>query len=223
MSQQETLMARDGHAFNAYIAKPAGAPRGGVVVVQEIFGLTHFIRSAADGFAADGYLAVAPALFDRIRRNIELGYGPEEMEQARGYSMQIDASKAMLDIAASAAFARHAGKVAVVGFCWGGRLAWQAAGDVRIDVAVSYYGARISEHLAKTPTCPMMFHVGERDEAIPASEVARVRAAFPGGIFHVYENAGHAFANPDRPERYNAPAAALAHARTNAFLATTLG
>jgi carboxymethylenebutenolidase len=223
MSQSETLMARDGHAFNAYIAKPSGAPQAGIVVIQEIFGLTHFVRSVTDSFAAAGYLAVAPALFDRVRRDIHLGYSREEIEQGHGYSMQIDAAKSLLDVGAAAAFARHAGKVAVVGFCWGGRLAWQAACDVRIDAAVSYYGARISQHLTRTPACPMMFHVGDHDESIPPSEVAKIRAAFLSGVFHVYENCGHAFANPDRPERYNAEAAALARLRTDSFLATVLG
>jgi carboxymethylenebutenolidase len=223
MSQYETLMARDGHAFNAYIAKPSGTPHGGIVVIQEIFGLTRFVRGVTDSFAAAGYLAVAPALFDRVRRDIQLGYSREEVEQGHGYSMRIDAARSLLDVGAAASFARHAGKVAVVGFCWGGRLAWQAACDVRIDAAVSYYGARISQHLTRTPACPMMFHVGDHDESIPASEIAKVRAAFPSGIFHLYENCGHAFANPDRPERYNMEAAAVARQRTDAFLSTVLG
>jgi carboxymethylenebutenolidase len=223
VSQSETLMARDGHAFNAYIAKPATPPHGGVVVIQEIFGLTRFVRSVADSLAAAGYLTVAPALFDRVRRDIQLSYSREEIQQGRGYSMQIDPAKSLLDISAAAAFARHAGKVAVVGYCWGGRLAWQAACDVRIDAAVSYYGAGISQHLNRTPTCPMMFHVGDHDDSIPATEVAAVRAAFPAGIFHVYKDCVHAFANPDRPDRYQAEAAALAQRRTDAFLATVLG
>jgi carboxymethylenebutenolidase len=216
-------MARDGHSFNAYIAKPAGTPGGGIVVIQEIFGLTPYVRGVADSFAAAGYLAVAPALFDRIRRNIQLGYSREEIQLGHGYSMQLEVAKSLLDIGAAAAFARHSGPVAVVGFCWGGRLAWQAAGEIHLDAAVSYYGARISEHLTRTPACPMMFHVGDHDDSIPASEIAKVRAAFPSGIFHLYENCGHAFANPDRPDRYHAEAAALARQRTDAFLADALG
>jgi len=222
MSQFETLMARDGHVFRAYIAQPKGHPRGAVVVAQEIFGLTAHIRRLADSFAADGYLAVAPALFDRIRRDLVLGDSPEEIERARGYRKQIDTSKAVLDIAASAAMARHSGKVAVVGYCWGGMLAWAAASEATFAAAVCYYGGRITEHLAKTPACPTMLHFGERDASIPAAEVDRIRAAYPQGLYYVYA-AGHGFDNEDRPGNYDATASALARSRTHAFLSQHIG
>lgn len=222
MSRYETLMARDGHEFTVYIAKPAARARGAVVIVQEIFGLSPWVLRVADSYAAEGYLTVAPALFDRIRRNLVLGYSPPESEQAMGYRKQIDTAKAVLDIAAAAAMARHVGRVAVIGFCWGGTLAWAAASEVPLGAAVCYYGARISELLPKVPMCASMLHFGEQDRGIPMSEVERLRSAFPQGVYHLYA-AGHAFANDDRPDHYNAEATALARSRTNAFLAQHIG
>jgi carboxymethylenebutenolidase len=222
MSQTETLMARDGHKFSTYLAKPAGKPRGAVVIVQEIFGLSPWIVRTVDSYAADGYLCVAPALFDRVRRNLVLGYSPPEMEQAMGYRKQIDTAKAVLDIGAAAAMARHAGKVAVIGYCWGGMLAWAAASELPLGAAVCYYGAGIPKLLPKVPSCPAMLHSGEHDKSIPPGDVELIRAACPQAIYHLYD-AGHAFANEDRPDHYNADAAALARSRTNAFLAQHIG
>jgi carboxymethylenebutenolidase len=222
MSQTETLMARDGHEFSTYIAKPAAKARGAVVIVQEIFGLSPWVVRTADSYAAEGYLTVAPALFDRIRRKLVLGYSPPEMQQAIGYRKQIDTAKAVLDIAAAAAFARHVGKVAVVGFCWGGTLAWAAASELPLGAAVCYYGSGIANLLPKVPGCPTMLHFGEQDQSIPQSQIEQLRAAYPQGIYHLYP-AGHAFANDDRPDHYDAAATALARSRTNAFLAQHIG
>jgi carboxymethylenebutenolidase len=216
------LMARDGHEFTTYIAKPPGKARAAVVIVQEIFGLSPWIVRTADSYAADGYLCVAPALFDRVRRNLVLGYSPPEMQQAMGYRKQVDTAKAVLDIGAAAAIARHAGKVAVIGFCWGGTLAWAAASELPLGAAVCYYGAGIPGLLPKVPTCPTLLHSGDQDQSIPASDVDRIRDAFPQAVYHLYA-AGHAFANDDRPDHYNAEAAALARTRTNAFLAQHIG
>jgi carboxymethylenebutenolidase len=222
LSHLETLMARDGHAFQAYIANPAGHVRGAVVVLQEIFGLTTHIRNMADSYAAEGYLAVAPALFDRVRRDLVLGSSPEEVERARGYRKQIPAAKALLDIAASVAVARHCGKVAVIGYCWGGTLAWLAAAEISLNAAVSYYGAGIPENLARAPKCPMMLHFGERDASIPPAAVEQIRASFPQGLYYLYA-AGHAFNNETRAEIYDAAAAALARTRTLGFLTRHIG
>jgi carboxymethylenebutenolidase len=215
-------MARDGHKFSTYLAKPAGKARGAVVIVQEIFGLSPWIVRTADSYAADGYLCVAPALFDRVRRNLVLGYSPPELEQAMGYRRQIDTAKAVLDIGAAAAMTRHAGKVAVIGYCWGGMLTWAAASELPLGAAVCYYGAGIPKLLPKVPACPTMLHSGEQDKSIPVSDIELLRAAYPQGIYHLYA-AGHAFANDDRPDHYNADAAALARSRTNAFLAQRIG
>jgi carboxymethylenebutenolidase len=216
MSQTETLMARDGHEFSAYIARPQSKPKGAVVVLQEIFGVNHHIRSVTDRYAAAGWLAIAPALFDRVGRGVELGYSEPEIQTARGTMMQIDPAKALLDVAAAAAVVRHAGKVGVVGFCWGGRLAWLAACEQPLGAAVGYYGARIGQNLGRTPRCPTMLHFGERDDHIPMSEVEQIRAAYPQGIIHVYP-AGHGFACDERAS-YDAASAALAWQRTQEFL-----
>ena len=222
MSQYETLMARDGHTFHTYIAKPEGKARGAVVVVQEIFGLTPHICRVSDSYAQQGYLAVAPALFDRVGRGLVLGYTASGVQQGLGYRQQIPTDKAVLDLAAAAAICRHAGKVAVIGYCWGGRLAWDAASEVPLEAAVSYYGGGIPQELPRLPRCPMLLHFGEHDASIPLSDVERIREAFPAGIYHTYA-AGHGFANDERPQHYDAAATALARARTTAFLAQHLG
>jgi carboxymethylenebutenolidase len=222
MSQFEPLMARDGHTFGTYIAKPAGRARGAVVIAHEIFGLTPHIRRTADSYAADGYLTLAPALFDRVRRDLVLGYSPQDTEQGLGYRKQIGNAQAVMDIAAAAAVARHAGKVAVIGYCWGGLVAWLAAGEVPLGAAVAYYGGRIAEHLAKTPRCPMLLHFGRQDQSIPADDIDRIRSAFPQGIYEIHA-AGHGFNNDDRASLYDPAAAAEARAHTAAFLAQHIG
>jgi carboxymethylenebutenolidase len=135
--------------------------------------------------------------------------------------LQVDLAKALLDLAAAAAVVRHAGRTAVVGFCWGGLISWLAACQQPLSAAVSYYGTRIGQHLTQTPQCPMMLHFGEQDAAVPPDEVERIRAAYPQGIFHLYAT-GHAFANSDRPS-YNAAMAKLARSRTDAFLRAHIG
>jgi carboxymethylenebutenolidase len=139
-----------------------------------------------------------------------------------GYRKQVDTAKAVLDIGAAVAITRHAGKVAVIGFCWGGTLAWAAASELPLGAAVCYYGAGIPGLLPKVPTCPALLHSGDQDRSIPASDVEHIRSAFPQAVYHLYA-AGHAFANDDRPDHYNAEAAALARTRTNLFLAQHIG
>ena len=221
MARWETLMARDGHEFAAYLAKAEGPPRGAIVVLQEIFGVNEHIRGVVEQYAAAGYVTIAPALFDRIGRNIELGYEPKDVELARGYMLQTERAKALLDISAAMNVVRHAGKVGVIGYCWGGQLAWLAAGQLPVSAAVGYYASRLWEVLEKVPACPMMFHFGEQDAGIPLEQVERVRAAFPQGTYHFYA-AGHGF-NCSARSAYDAPSAALAWQRTRDFLKTHLG
>lgn len=215
-----TLMARDGHEFNAWLTAPAGTPRGAVVLAQEIFGVNHHIRSVADSYAAAGYVTIAPCLFDRVRRGIELGYSEAETQQGRGYRTQIPKEKTNLDLSASINVIKHAGRVAVVGYCWGGTLAYLAACELPVACAVAYYGGQIKDHLEKSPRRPVMYHFGERDPHIPLSDVEKIRAADPGGIFHLYP-AGHGF-NCDERDSFEVASAALARERTLAFLAAQL-
>jgi carboxymethylenebutenolidase len=217
MGGYTTLMARDGHEFNAWLAAPKGAARGAIVLCQEIFGVNHHIRGVADGFAADGYLTIAPCLFDRVRRGIELGYTPAETQQGRGYRMQIPKEKTLLDLAASLNVVKHAGRVAAIGYCWGGTLAYLAACELPVVCAVSYYGGQIKNHLDKSPKRPVLYHFGEKDPYIPSTDIGQIRVADPGGEFHLYP-ADHGF-NCDERASYEAASARLARERTLAFLA----
>ncbi|MGH8298304.1 MAG: dienelactone hydrolase family protein [Steroidobacteraceae bacterium] len=219
MGEFTTLMARDGHEFQAYLAAPPGRPSGAVVVIQEIFGVNRHIRSVADGFAAEGYTAVAPAFFDRIRRGIELGYGPEDIDQGRGYAQQLKPDETLRDLAAAATVVKHSGRVATVGYCWGGALSYRAACELPIAGAVVYYGN--PRDTSKTPKCPVMYHFGSADKSIPLDQVERLKAAHPQGIFYVYDGAGHGF-NCDLRPSYDPAAAALARRRTLEFLASRL-
>jgi carboxymethylenebutenolidase len=221
MSEYTTLMARDGHEFNAWLAAPAGPPRGAVVVGQEIFGVNRHIRAVADGFAADGYVTIAPCLFDRVRRGIELGYSEQEKQEGRGYRLQIPEEKTLLDLTACINVVRHSGRVAMIGYCWGGTLAWLAACKLPVACAVSYYGGQIArEHSGEHPRRPVMYHFGERDPHIPSSDIEKIRAADPGGVFHLYP-ADHGF-NCDERTEYDPASAALARERTLAFLVAQL-
>ena len=220
MGEFTTIMARDGHEFQAWLSAPDGRPRGAVVVIQEIFGVNGHIRSVTDGFAAAGYTAIAPALFDRVRRGIELGYSQAELQEGAGYRKQIAAEIALKDVAAAVAVVRHSGRTGVVGYCWGGTLAYLAACELAIAAAVVYYG-RVGEYLERKPRCPVLYHYGSVDRSIPLSEVERLRAAQPAAPVYVYEGAGHGF-NCDQRESYDPGAAAQARTRTLDFFARYL-
>jgi len=216
---QETLQAADGHRLAAYRAVPAGKPRGALVVVQEIFGVNSHIRAVADGYAADGWLAIAPAMFDRVERGIELGYTPADIERGRELKGGCSNDHALLDIAAAVDTVRSAGKVAVIGYCWGGTLAWLAAcRQPGLSAAVSYYGGGIGEMIDLTPRCPVLAHFGERDASIPLSVPEALRTAHPDVEIHIYP-AGHGF-NCDQRGSFDAASAKLARERSLAFLKT---
>ena len=216
MSEFTTLMARDGHELRAWLAGPKGSPRGAVVVVQEIFGVNAHIRAVTDGYAAAGYVAIAPCVFDRVRRGIELGYTPDDMKEGFGYMQQLSTEKALLDLSAAIAVVKHAGRVGVVGYCWGGSMTYLAACELPIACGVSYYGGRTAQYADKHPRVPVMYHYGALDAHIPPADIDKVRAADPGGIFHIYEGADHGF-NCDMRGSYNAVAAKLARERSLAF------
>lgn len=217
MGENLTLTASDGHEFSAYLARPDGTPRGALVVIQEIFGVNGHIRGVADGYAQDGYLTIAPALFDRIRPGIELGYGPAAIEEAIGLKSKVPQEAALRDCAAALAEVASAGKAAVVGYCWGGTLAWAAAVELPgLSAAISYYGAGTPDMANLQPRCPAMFHFGEQDQGIPLERVEVLRAAHPDLPLHIYP-ADHGF-NCEARGSYHPESAAAARARTLAFL-----
>jgi carboxymethylenebutenolidase len=215
-----SLTAEDGHRLSAYRANPSGTPKGGLVVVQEIFGVNGHIRSVTDGFAAAGYTAIAPSLFDRVRRGIELQYSPADMQAGAGYRKQIPAETALKDIAAAAAVVRHSGRTGIVGYCWGGSLAYFASCELPLAAAVVYYG-RVGDYLERKPRCPVLYHYGSEDKSIPLADVERIRAAQPAAPVYVYPGAGHGF-NCEQRDSYDAAAAALAQRRTLDFFARYL-
>ena len=222
MSRTIELRAADGHHLAAYLAEPAAAPRGALVVVQEIFGVNSHMRSVADGYAADGYLAIAPALFDRVERDVELGYGEADIQ--RGFALKTATGNEgpLLDIAAACAQVGSAGKVGVIGYCWGGLLSWLAACKVGgLAASVPYYGGGVPNHAALVPRCPVLAHFAEQDNHIPLDTVQAFRAAQPGVTIHLYP-AQHGF-NCDQRGSYDAASAALARERTLAFLRETIG
>jgi carboxymethylenebutenolidase len=217
MSEYITLHAADGHKLSAYVARPEGEPLARLVVVQEIFGVNSHIRSVTDGYAGDGFLAIAPALFDRIQPGVELGYDGADMETARGLAPKLNPEKALADVSAAIDYAAHATrqKVGVIGYCFGGTMAWLAACRLHPAAAVGYYAGRIGNYAAETPSVPVMLHFGKQDTHISASEVEKVHAAHPEVEIYWYD-AGHGF-NCDARASYNAVAAKLARERSLAF------
>lgn len=216
------LKAADGHGLGAYIAEPEGTPRGGIVLVQEIFGINSHIRGVADGFAADGYKVVAPALFDRLERGVELGYDPDSVAAAREMKGRMDWDAPLLDITA-ARDVLNGLTIGVVGYCWGGTLAWLAA--TRLDgfaASVCYYGGQINDFRDEKPKCPVLMHFGTEDASIPMDHVDAIRAAQPDAAIHIYEGAGHGF-NCEQRGSHDAASASTARERTIAFLAEHLG
>ena len=215
------LTAADGHRLQAYEAAPAGAARGGVVVVQEIFGVNDHIRRVADGYAADGYRVIAPALFDRVRPGIELGYTDADIAEGRKIRGQLSFEQALADVEA-ARKALGDGNIGIVGYCWGGTVTWLAAARIAgLAAAASYYGGSIGQFAAEHPRCPTQCHFGEKDHAIPFTEVAAVRDANPGVEVYTYP-AGPGF-NCDARASFDAAAAQLARERTLAFFRKHIG
>lgn len=223
------LQSADGFVFPAYVAEPAGKPKGAVVVLQEIFGVNSHIRSVADGYAAAGYLAVAPATFHRVKPDVELGYTEADMNAGFALKTSVEALPApgvLQDIQAAINHAAQTsgGKVGIVGYCWGGLLAWRAACTLSgLSAAVPYYGGGMTagDEPARQPACPVMAHFGNQDHWIPLDTVEAFKKAQPGVEVFVYE-ANHGF-NCDQRGSYNEAAAKLAKERTLAFFAKHLG
>jgi carboxymethylenebutenolidase len=221
------LKADDGHELGAYVATPAQEAIGALVVVQEIFGVNKSIRKVADDYAAEGFLAIAPAIFDRYERDLELGYGEADMKKAFGLYPKLDPNIQLLDIAAAFHHAKQAGKpTGVLGFCYGGLVSWLSAtrGEdfkMQPDCCVGYYAGGIGKVAAEEPVCPVMLHFGGADDHIGSDQIDAVRNAHPEVEIYLYDGVGHAFANPDRPS-YDEAASAVAWKRSLAFLKANL-
>jgi carboxymethylenebutenolidase len=215
------LQTEAGDKLGAYLAAPAGTPKGAIVVVQEIFGLNAHIRRVADGYAAAGYLAIAPALFDPIQTGVELGYDQHGIETGMALVGQLGGfERPLAAVKAAAAAVRHAGRVGVVGYCWGGSIAYLTA--IRLALpAVSYYGGRNTMLVGEPAQAPLLFHYALRDAHISEADREAVRAANPQAGFHVYD-ADHGF-NCDARATWHEPSAKLALERTLAFFAQHVG
>ena len=226
MSEWRTLKAVDGHELNAYVARPAEEPSGAIVLIQEIFGVNAHIRSVADGYAKDGFLVVAPALFDRFERGLELKYDGEDAKKAFELYAQLDPDTQLKDVAAAYGLAKESGKgIGVVGYCYGGLLSWLTAtrGEtlkMQPSCCVGYYPGGIGKVAAEEPSCPVMLHFGLEDAHIGRDQSAAVRAAHPEVEIFMYEGTGHAFNRDVDPKAYGPKAAPLARERTLAFLNT---
>jgi carboxymethylenebutenolidase len=222
-SQPIELRAADGASISAYRVRPQGRVRGGIIVVQEIFGVNEHIRSVADGYARSGYDVIAPALFDRVERGVELGYDDEARKKGMSFPAQLGFDRPLLDVAAAVEQLSSAGhKVGIVGYCWGGSLSYLAATRTAgLSAAVGYYGSAIAKHASEVPTVPTLLHFGEQDKGIPVSDVEQLKKQRPEVTVHLYA-AGHGF-NRDVGASYDQASAELALQRTLAFFEKNIG
>lgn len=221
MGEFVEIEADDGHVLSAYQAGIPGA-EAAIVIVQEIFGVNAHIREVVDQYASMGYAAIAPAMFDRAVRNVDLDYTPENLQTGLGIRAQVDWATTTLDVASAIGRVGQARPVAVAGYCFGGGVAWLAANRLPIQAAVCYYGGQIHDFIDVSPQCPTMAHFGELDAMIPLEHVAAIAAAHPDVEVHVYDGADHGF-NCDIRDSYHPGAAALALERTTEFLRSHLG
>ena len=223
MSEWIKLKAEDGHELSAYVAQPQGQAVGALVLIQEIFGVNAHIRRVADGYAKDGFLVVAPALFDRFERGVELTYEGEDQQRAYGFYQKLTPEAALLDVAAAYGWANNSKKaIGVIGYCYGGLMSWLTATrgktvKMQPSCCVGYYPGGIGQVATEDPSCPVMLHFGAEDSHIGQDQIEAVRSAHPEVEIFVYKGAGHGF-NCDARSSYDAPSAALARERSLAFL-----
>jgi carboxymethylenebutenolidase len=218
MSKTIELIASDGHHLSAYVAEPKGAVIGALVMLQEFFGVNAHIRAMADEYANEGFYTIAPAIFDRVERDVELGYDPAGMQKGRELRARLDLDQTMLDVQAAIDEVARFGPVAALGYCWGGSLAYLAAARLKgVVCAVGYYGAQIAGHAAETLRAPVLLHFAENDEYIPFRDVETIRAIHPEIEMYIYPGTEHGFSCNDR-RFYEPKAAALARERSLAWL-----
>lgn len=219
MGQHVKLTTTDAHSLGSYRADPAGKPKGGMIVIQEIFGVNHHIRAVCDRLAALGYTAIAPAVFDRFVRDFECGYTPDEIAHARSYLGNLNWDNMILDMVAAKGELKDVGPIGVIGFCMGGTAAFLAATRIPgIAAAVSYYGGQIARFADEKPKCPLQMHFGEKDEGIPLTTVEEIKKKQPQAETYIYPGAPHGFYCDERAS-YRKEAGDLAWSRTQEFLA----
>jgi len=218
VSKTIDITARDGHRLSAYVAEPKAATIGALVMLQEFFGVNAHIRAMAEQYAGDGFYTIAPAIFDRVERGVELGYDPDGMQKGRELRAQLNLNEIMLDVQAAIDAVTPFGPVAALGYCWGGSLAYLAAARLSgVVCAVGYYGAQIAGHVNETPHTPVLLHFAEHDEYIPLADVEIIRAAHPEIEIYVYPGTEHGFSCNDR-KFYEPKSAALARRRSLIYL-----
>ena len=210
--------AADGFEFSALHADAQGHRKGGVIVIQEIFGIDQYVRADVERWARLGFEAVAPSMYDRVKPGLDVGHDEAGMAEAFAAVRQAKPEDALADLAACVAFLKDKGPVFVVGYCYGGAMTWQAAGRLEgISAASSYYGGGVAGAADLTPKCPTICHFGRKDGHIPADEVkATITAAQPRVPVYIYENSGHGFNNDGRPDS-DPDDATLARQRTLAL------
>ena len=216
------LTAADGHKFSAYRAEPKGKPKGALVVVMEIFGVNSHIKKVTDEYAADGYLAIAPAMFDRVQPGLDIGYTPADIEVGRGIMQKMKLDDALKDVQAAMKNVESAGKIGIVGYCWGGFVAWMASAKLSgLSAAVPYYGGGILDNADIEPKVPVMAHFGEKDHMIPVDGVKKLAEKHKKHQVFIYA-ADHGF-NCDQRGSFNAPSAKQARERTLEFFRKHVG
>ena len=216
------LTASDSFQLGGYRADPAAAPKGAVVVIQEIFGVNHHIRAVCDRLAGEGFVAIAPAIFDRVERNFQSGYSPDEVTVARKFVVNPDWAAMLLDSQAAIDAVKSIGPVGIIGFCLGGSVAYAAATKLSgLSAAIGYYGGAIVRFADDKPNVPTQLHFGEKDAGIPLSDVETIRTKRPDVEVHIYPGAQHGF-HCDERASYDKASADIAWPRSMGFLARHL-
>lgn len=222
MGEVTQLVAADGHRLDAYRVDPSGPPRGGLVIIQEIFGVNSHMRQVCDQYAADGYACIAPALFDRVDKGVELGYDSADQQKGMATRHKLEWDAVLNDVEAAHAAVRAFGKVGILGYCYGGSVAWLGATRQDFACAISYYGGNVAGFADEVPRCPTICHIGSEDKSITADKIDIIRKKRPEVPVYVYEGAGHGF-NCDQRGSWNAEAAGLARQRSLDFLRKHVG
>jgi len=218
MGSWTEITTADGHTLGAWEAAPRGMPKGGLVIAQEMYGVNSYLSGVVDDYAAKGYYAIAPRLYDRLEPGLIIEYDDEGNRRAKELYRNYDWSKAITDLEAARDAVAHAGQVGILGFCFGGSLAWLAACRSTFACAVSYYGGEMTRYLDEDVHCPIECHVGALDAAFSPVKVAEFRARYPEVPFHIYDGAVHGFDNEKRADRHHPEATRIASARALNFL-----